>query len=155
MRCSINSTFAAAMLIALAITDPAAAAPPSDTAGMDNTALYEEQQEGQAVEDEADADARLSEEEQQGQAAEDESQPLAVSTAEDAPSDDVSGANTAKEDDTFTAQTSKPSEITSENRTFKNELKHALLGLLLPAVERRVRKAVDSDNNASEPESQP
>ena len=149
MKRSIHSTFAAAMLIALAITGPVAATPPSDTADMDNTALYEEQQAGQAVEDEA--GATLSEEAQQGQAAEDESQTIAVSTTEDAPSDDVSGAQTADEDDTLATQTSKP----SENRTLKNELKHALLGLLLPAVERRVRKAVDSDDNASEPQSKP
>jgi hypothetical protein len=149
MKRSINSTFAAAMLIALAIAGPAAAAPPSDTTDMDDPALYEGQQEGQAVEDEA--DAKLSDEEQQGQSTEDESQAFAVSATEDAQSDDVSGANTAEEDDTFTAQTSRP----SENRTFKNELKHALLGLLLPAVESRIRKAVDSDGNASEPKSQP
>lgn len=149
MKRSINPTFATAMLIALAITGPAAAAPPSDTADMDNSALYEEQQEEQAVEDVANAE--LSEEEQPEQAVEDESQTPSVSSAEDAPSDDVSGAMTTEEDDTFTAQTSKP----TENRTFKNELKHALLGLLLPAVERRVRKAIDSDDNAYEPESKP
>ncbi len=148
MKRYINSTFAAAMLIALAMTGPAAADPPSDTADTDSTALYEEQQEGQAVEDEANTE--LSEEEQQGQAAEDESQTLAVSTTEDAPSDDDSGAGTAEEDGTSTAQTSKPSESKpSESRTFKSELKHALLGLLLPAVERRVRKAVDSDDDAN------
>ncbi len=148
MKRSINSTFAAAMLIALAMTGPAAADPPLDSADMDNTALYEEPQEGQAGEDEA--NAGLSEEEPQGQAAEDESQTLAVSTAEDAPSDDGSGASTAEEDDTSTAQTSKPSESKpSESRTFKSELKHALLGLLLPAVERRFRKAVDSDDDAN------
>jgi hypothetical protein len=120
MKRSINSTFAAAMLIALAMTGTATAAPPSDTADMDNTALYEDVQQGQVAEDEA----KLSEEEQQAPVVEDESQSLAVSTTEDASSDDVSGAKTVEEDNTSAAQTSKP----SENRTFKNELKHALLG---------------------------
>jgi hypothetical protein len=145
------------MLIALAMTGPAAADPPSDTADTDNTALYEEQQEEQAGEDEA----TLSEEAQQEQTVEDESQTLAANTAEDAPSDDGSGARAAEEDGTSTAQTSKLSESKlseskpSESRTFKSELKHALLGLLLPAVERRVRKAVDSDNDTSDPQSNP
>lgn len=130
MKRSIHSIFAATMLIMLAMTGQAAATPPSNTTDMDNTAQYEEQQEEQAVED--------------------ESQTLPVNSSEDAPSDDVSGTMTAEEDDTSTARTNKP----SENRTFKSELKHALLGLLLPAVERRVRKATDSDS-AYEPESKP
>ena len=147
MKCSINSTFAAAMLITLAIAGPAAAAPPSDTADIDNTALYEAQQDGQAVEEQANASP--SGQAQQEQAAEDQSQTLAVSASADSISADVSEAKTAEEDNTFAAQTTKP----SENRTLKNDMKHALLGLLLPAVERRVRKAVDSDGHASGPAS--
>ncbi len=146
MKYSINSRFAAAMLITLAITGPVAAAQPSDTTDIDNTALYEEQQAGQAAEDEANASP--SEVEQQMQVAEEEeSQTLAVSAAEDATSENVSEAKTAEENDTLVAQTTRP----SENMTFKNEMKHALLGLLLPAVERRVRKAVNSDDHASQP----
>ena len=147
MKCSINSTFAAAMLITLAIAGPAAAAPPSDTADIDNTALYEAQQDGQAVEEQANASP--SGQAQQEQAAEDQSQTLAVSASADSISADVSEAKTAEEDNTFAAQTAKP----SEKRTLKNDMKHALLGLLLPAVERRVRKAVDSDGHAPGPAS--
>jgi hypothetical protein len=154
MKRSTNSTCAAAILIALAMTGQVAAAPPSDTADMDNTTPYEEQQEEQAGEDET--NVTLSEEAQQEQTVEKESQTLAVNTAEDAPSDNGSGAGTTEKDGTSTAQTSKPSESKpSESRTLKSELKHALLGLLLPAVERRVRKAVGSDDDTSDPQSNP
>lgn len=142
MKNSINATLATATLIALAMTLPVAAEPPSDTAHMDNTGLYEEEQQEQTVEDGSET--------LESEAV--ESEAVAPSIAEeDAPSDDFPDARAAEENNASAAQTSQP----SVKKTFKNDLKHALLGLLLPAVERRVRKAMDSDDNASDPESEP
>jgi hypothetical protein len=148
MKRSIHPPLAAAMLIAFAMTASASAAPPSNAGDVHN----------------ATPDVTLSEEQHDSQATEEEPQTEAASGDQDAPSGDISDAETAEEDsaeqddreedDAPSAQESKP----SESRQLKHQLKQTLLGLLLPVVERRIRKAAGSDSDAEsapEPESEP
>lgn len=90
------------------------------------------------------ADAPLSEDEAEAQATEEESQPVAIDPAEEVPPDESSGATMAEEDGTATTEGQE-----SESRSLKDKLKRMLLGVLLPAVERRLHKAVDSDDDVS------
>ena len=137
MKRPIITALATAMLIALAMAVPATAQPPSDETA--DTA------------DMADmADVMPSEDEAEGQMATDESEVFAGSPSEDAPQDDLPDATIAEEDGT-----AAPEGKTSESRQLKSKLKRMLIGLLLPAVERRMREAADSDDGQSGPEAEP
>jgi len=127
MKRTVKTALAAAMLLCLALAGQAAAQPPPATADP--------------------ADAPLSEDEAEAQAAEEESQPVAIDPAEQAPPDEFSSATIVEENGTAVAAEGNE----SESKNLKGELKRMLLGLLLPAVERRVREVVDSDDDHVRP----
>ena len=113
---------AAALLVALALAVPAAARPSSTAADM---AL--------ALPDEEDsAEAQVF-----------ESSETFADAEDDIPPEDLSDAQVAEEDGAVAAEPE-----TSESGQLKSELKRMFMGLLVPAVERRLRKAVDGDDEA-------
>lgn len=139
---------AAAMLLCLAMAGQATARPsPAEDEPTENM-IYED--EASMAGDEA--EDTMAEGGSEGAIAGDEPQADETEADVEAWSDDVSSA-AAGEDDTAASESA---ESTSEQ--VKGGLKRMLIGLLLPAVEREVRKAVGSDDDAqanagAEPES--
>lgn len=138
MKCPLDTALAAALLLCLAMAGQAVAQP---------SPAEDEPTENMAYEDEApmagdEAEDTVAEDGSEDAMAEDEPQADETEADAEAWSDDVSNA-AAGEDDTTASESE---ESTSEQ--VKGGLKRMLIGLLLPAVEREVRKAVGNDDDA-------
>lgn len=130
MQRTTHTALAAAMLLCLAMAGAAIAQPPA-TDDIDDAPLSTDAEDMQAIED--------------GQTADDDSwtgdeTDTVADSDESFPPDDSADATAAAQDDT----TSEPGR--SETGRVRDQLKRMLIGVLMPAVERRVRKAVDSDD---------
>lgn len=154
MKRPLNA-LAAALLLCLAMAGQAVARPLPAEGDPIETMAYEGEQEAPMVGDEA--ENAMTEDGPDDVTAGDESQADGIEADAEASSEDVS-STAAEEDDTAAASESE--ESTSEQ--VKGGLKRMLIGLLLPAVEREVRKAVGSDDDSQanagaepEPESDP
>lgn len=140
MKRTVNTALAAAMLLCLALAGQAAAQPPPATDDSIDAPLWEDE---------------ISEDEAEVQAAEEESQLVEIDSTEEAPPDEFSNA-TIVEEDMEEDGTAAAEGNASESRNFKDQLKRMLLGVLMPAVERRAHKAVGNDDEAqSELDSEP
>ena len=129
MKRQLDTALAAALLLCLATAGPAAAQPSAEDEPIETMADEDEDQMSMADEPE---NAMTG----------DESPADATEADGETSPDDVAGG--AGEEDGAAASESR--ESTSEQ--VKGGLKRMLIGLLLPAVEREVRKAVGSDDDA-------
>lgn len=136
MKHLLDTALAAALLLCLAITGQAAAQPSPAADDPTETMAYEGEQEAPITGDEA--ENAMTEDGPDEVMAADESHADWIEP--EASSDDGSSA-AAEEDDTAASESEK-----STGEQVKGGLKRMLIGLLLPAVERRVRKAVGEDD---------